>query len=147
VGTDAPPVVGVPGWSLHDELGIVGAFMTRFEALTLATANAGRFMDEHLPGVEPFGTIEEGKRADLILLDRNPLDRLAYARRRVGVMARGRWYSETELKRRLERIAYSYHGPPEPRSTTGRVRLEPVPAPNGFLRDGVFFDLTRRFLR
>ena len=122
LGTDAPPVVGVPGWSLHDELGIVGGFMTRYEALALATANAGRFMDEHLPGIEPFGTIEEGKRADLILLDRNPLDRLAYAKRRVGVMVRGRWYPETELKRRLELVANSYYGLPEPRSPSGRVR-------------------------
>ena len=122
LGTDSPPVVGFPGWSLHEELRIVGRMMTRFEALTLATANAGRFMDEYLPGVEPFGTIEEGKRADLLLLEANPLDRLSNAKRRVGVMARGRWYSEAELQRRLEQVSFSYHGPPPPRSPSGRVR-------------------------
>jgi imidazolonepropionase-like amidohydrolase len=121
LGTDSPPVVGFPGWSLHEELGIVGGFMTRYEALVLATANAGRFMDEHLPGVEPFGTVEVGKRADLLLLESNPLERLANAKRRVGVMARGRWYSEKELRRRLERVSFDYHGPPGPLTATGRT--------------------------
>ncbi len=121
LGTDAPPVVGVPGWSLHDELKIVGGFMTRFEALRTATANAGRFMSEQLPGTEPFGTIEEGGRADLILLDRNPLDSLWHAASRVGVMARGRWYSEAWLTRRLELVADSYHGLPDPYTASGRV--------------------------
>jgi imidazolonepropionase-like amidohydrolase len=121
LGTDAPPVVGFPGWSLHDELSLAGLFMTRFEALRAATANAGRFMDEYLPGVEPFGTIEEGRRADLVLLEKNPLDRLSYAKRRVGVMARGRWYSEASLKRRLEWVANSYHGLPDPHGASDRV--------------------------
>lgn len=122
LGTDSPPVVGFPGWSLHEELRIVGRMMTEFEALTLATSNAGRFMDEYLPGVEPFGTVEVGKRADLLLLEANPLDRLSNAKRRVGVMARGRWYSEVDLQRRLEWISSSYYNPPQPRSPSGRVR-------------------------
>ncbi|MCG6949412.1 MAG: amidohydrolase family protein [Acidobacteria bacterium] len=121
LGTDAPPVVGVPGWSLHDEMRIADGFMTRFDALRLATANAGRFMDEHLPGGEAFGTIEEGKRADLLLLEANPLDFLSNAKRRVGVMARGRWYSEAALKRQLEWVAYSYHGLPSPRTVSRRA--------------------------
>ena len=33
-----------------------------------------------------------------------------------------KWYSETELKRRLELVANSYYGLPEPRSSSGRVR-------------------------
>jgi imidazolonepropionase-like amidohydrolase len=121
LGTDSPPVMGAPGWSLHEEMRIMSALLTEYEVLTLATTNAGRFMDENLPGVEPFGTIEVGKRADLVLLDANPLDDVANAQRRVGVMARGRWYSETELERRLERIASIYHGPPPPRAPTNRL--------------------------
>jgi len=122
LGTDSPPVVGFPGWSLHEELRLVGRMMTEYEALTLATSNAGRFMDAYLPGVEPFGTVEVGKRADLLLLDSNPLDRLRNAKHRVGVMARGRWYSEAELQRRLEWISSSYYNPPAPRSPSARVR-------------------------
>jgi imidazolonepropionase-like amidohydrolase len=121
LGTDAPPVVGFPGWSLHEELRIVGRMMSEYEALTLATSNAGRFLDAYLPGVEPFGTVEVGKRADLLLLEANPLDRLRNAKRRVGVMARGRWYSETDLQRGLEWISSSYYSPPAPRSPSGRV--------------------------
>jgi len=122
LGTDSPPVVGFPGWSLHEELRIVRRMMTNFEALTLATANAGRFMDDYLPGVEPFGTVEEGNRADLLLLEANPLDRLTNAKRRVGVMARGRWYSEVELERRLEIVARSNRGPQGTRSPSLRAR-------------------------
>jgi hypothetical protein len=120
LGTDSPPVMGAPGWSLHEEMRIMKTLLTEFEVLILATVNAGRFMEENLSGVERFGTIEVGSRADLLLLEANPLDDITNAKRRVGVMARGRWYSERDLQRRLEQVAYSYHGPPEPLQPSGR---------------------------
>jgi len=121
LGTDSPPVMGAPGWSLHEEMRIMSTLLTEFEVLSLATVNAGRFMEENLPGVDLFGTVEVGSRADLVLLEANPLDTIANAQRRAGVMARGRWYSEAELRRRLDRIAFSYHGPPEPLAPSERV--------------------------
>jgi len=54
-----------------------------------------------------FGTVAEGKRADLILLDRNPLDDVSFASRRVGVMIKGQWLPQSELQKKLDEIASS----------------------------------------
>jgi len=47
-------------------------------------------------------------RADLLLLEGNPLQSLTNLRRKAGVMARGRLYPESELQERLSRIAQDY---------------------------------------
>jgi imidazolonepropionase-like amidohydrolase len=52
-----------------------------------------------------FGTVEVGMRADLLLLDANPLESVANVSKRVGVMARGRWLPESELRKMLENVA------------------------------------------
>jgi imidazolonepropionase-like amidohydrolase len=49
-----------------------------------------------------------GKRADLILLDANPLDDIDNIARRAGVMVRGRWIPEREIQSRLDQIAASH---------------------------------------
>ena len=46
--------------------------------------------------------------ADLILLAANPLDDIANASQRAGVMLGGRWYAEAEIQRRLEDMALFY---------------------------------------
>jgi len=110
LGTDSPPVFGVPGFSLLEELRVVAASfrIDPYEALLLATRNAGDFVARTIPDAEPFGTIEVGRRADLLMLDANPLDNLSNLRRLRGVMARGRWFPEEELQARLDRIAGEY---------------------------------------
>jgi imidazolonepropionase-like amidohydrolase len=50
------------------------------------------------------GTIEVGKRADLVLLAANPLDDVRNARTPVGVMARGRWFPAVQLDTMLARV-------------------------------------------
>ena len=45
-----------------------------------------------------------GKRADLILLEANPLDDVANMARIAGVMVRGRWLPKPELERRLDEV-------------------------------------------
>jgi imidazolonepropionase-like amidohydrolase len=69
-GTDTAAGVRVyPGFSLHEELELlVRAGLTPMEALQAATLNAGKYL-----GLADTGTIEKGKRADLVLLDANPL--------------------------------------------------------------------------
>jgi imidazolonepropionase-like amidohydrolase len=80
-----------PGWSLHDELRLlVGAGLTPYEALRAATANAGEFFAKHFHA-GPSGTITPGARADLVLLDANPLDDIRNTRKVRGVVVRGRW--------------------------------------------------------
>lgn len=72
-----------------------------YAALSAATRNPAEF----LGALKEIGTVEEGKRADLILLDANPLADLSNTERRAGVFVRGRWLTEEELKRRLDQIA------------------------------------------
>lgn len=93
-GTDTPNAFVVPGAALHDELALmVEAGLTPGEALMTATRNAARFMGEE----ELWGTVQIGRRADLVLLSANPLDNIANSRRIVGVMASGRWWSGDQL--------------------------------------------------
>lgn len=95
VGTDTPNPFVVPGFSIHEELeNFVQAGFTPAEALAAATREAARFLGD----LEEWGTVETGKRADLLLLEANPLDDVRNTSRRAGVMVRGRWLPEAELQ-------------------------------------------------
>ena len=52
-----------------------------------------------------FGTITPGKRADLLLIDGNPLDDVTRLRQPIGVMTRGRWYTREQLQQMLATLA------------------------------------------
>src|SRR5262249_16329938 len=105
-GTDTPVPSVVPGFSLHDELReLAAAGLTPYESLRTATANAAEVFR-----TDRFGTVAEGKAADLILVEANPLTDVSNASRRAGVMLRGRWFSEQELRKMLEDLAGSYKG-------------------------------------
>jgi imidazolonepropionase-like amidohydrolase len=97
-GTDAGGSIPmVPGWSLHDELQmLVGAGLTPYQALRAATANAGEFFTQHFHA-GPSGTISMGSRADLVLLDANPLDDIRNTRRIRGVVLRGEWLAKGSI--------------------------------------------------
>lgn len=87
-GTDTPNPFVVPGVSMHRELELlVRAGLTPKEALATATREAAISVGE---GGE-WGTIEAGKRADLVLLDANPLESIGATARIVRVMVRGRF--------------------------------------------------------
>jgi imidazolonepropionase-like amidohydrolase len=91
-----------PGVSLHEELSLlVRAGLSPYEALKTATVNPATYMD----GEQEFGKIEEGFRADLVLLERNPLEDIDHVRTRVGVMKRGRWLSADVLEAALGQLA------------------------------------------
>ncbi len=53
-----------------------------------------------------------GNRADLILLDANPLADVSNVARRAGVMVRGRWLPAAELDRMLAEMAARNSGAP-----------------------------------
>jgi hypothetical protein len=96
-GSDAPAAGVVPGYALHDELrNLVGAGLTPYAALATATRGVAAFL-----GAEGFGTVEVGKRADLLLLDASPLHDIGNARRIAGVMVRGQWLSTVDLQKLL----------------------------------------------
>ena len=104
LGTDGSMQAGVPvipGFAVHEELRLlVDAGLTPYEAILAGTRNAA----EILNGAREFGTVSVGKRADLILIEGNPLTDVANAGRRVGVMIRGRWIPESEIRRGLSEI-------------------------------------------
>ena len=89
-GTDQ----AVPGHSLHREIELyVEAGMTPLEAIQAATIVPARVMglDKEL------GTIEVGKRADLIVLSGNPLDSIHNIRKVEKVVSRGTLYDPAPL--------------------------------------------------
>lgn len=91
-GTDQ----AVPGFSLHRELELyVVAGFTPMEAIQAATSVPARVMG--LLG--ETGTIERGKRADIIVVDGNPLVRIADTRNVRLVVANGRRYDPAPLWR------------------------------------------------
>ena len=97
-GTDVPGAYTYPGFSLHDELGLlVQTGFTPLEALQAATVNPAKFL-----GLEKsLGTVEKGKVADLVLLDANPLDNIANTKRISGVVVGGRYLSKEKLEEML----------------------------------------------
>lgn len=98
LGSDAPQTFNVPGFSTHRELhALVAVGLTPYEALRTGTVAVAAFLDSN------GGVVAEGKDADLILLDANPLDDIRNSERIHGVMLRGRWHPAIELRARLER--------------------------------------------
>ena len=96
LGSDAPQVFNVPGYSLHHELDfLVAAGLTPYEALQTGTTAAAEFLGSNT------GVVAVGREADLALLNANPLTDISNTRRIHGVMLRGRWYPSAELDERL----------------------------------------------
>jgi imidazolonepropionase-like amidohydrolase len=124
VGTDAMNTGVVPGFSTHDELAeLVAAGLTPFEALRAATANAAEFLA--VPGQR--GLVAVGQNADLLLLDANPLESIVNSRRIAGVMLRGRWVSQADIRRILDEL--------DRRGTKTRRWIEQAPEPEaGYAR-------------
>lgn len=99
LGTDSPQLFNVPGFSIRREIQLMAdAGMKPYEILRSATQRAGEFTKW------PSGTIEPGQRADLILLDGNPLRDVQNLSRLAGVMVRGHWLPATELQSRLRAV-------------------------------------------
>jgi imidazolonepropionase-like amidohydrolase len=95
-GSDGPGGLQGYGWMMHRELeALVAAGLTPHEALAAATVVPA----EYLRTSETAGTITVGKRADLVLLDANPLDDIRHTTRIHGVVVGGTWLDRARLDR------------------------------------------------
>jgi imidazolonepropionase-like amidohydrolase len=105
LASDAPQILNVPGFSVHDELGLlIEAGLTPAEALMTGTVNPARFIGAK----NTFGRVAQGLEADLVLTSENPLLQIDTLRHPLGVMLRGRWLSASDISAGLARIAGKY---------------------------------------
>ena len=101
LGSDSPQFFNVPGFSLHREMEMmVTAGLTPYEVLVTGTRNPAFYFE--IP--EEFGTIEPGKRADLVLLNANPIENISNTQKIEAVFVNGTYYDRETLDKRLEKI-------------------------------------------
>lgn len=102
LGSDAPQLFNVPGFSLkHEMAGMRRAGLSPAEILRMGTLYPARFFGQE----SEWGSLEEGKVADLVLVEGNPLEDLGALEAIRGVMLRGHWIPKDELDQKLEEIA------------------------------------------
>lgn len=106
-GSDTPEFLWLYGFTMHREMkALSDAGLSNYAVLEAATKNAAMFFGT----LKTVGTIEKGKRADLILLEANPLENISNTERRAGVMLKGKYYAQTEMNKWLDEIAPKISG-------------------------------------
>lgn len=102
LGSDAPQVYNVPGFSIHHEIqGMIRSNITPLEVIQAGTINPAKFF-----GMEgAFGEIKIGASADFLLLKENPIANIKSLQDHDGVMVRGRWLSREVINQKLNEIA------------------------------------------
>ena len=108
-GTDVTDSYTFAGLSLHDELeDLTKSGLSNLEALQCATIVPVKFVGKE----KVYGTIENGKIADLIILNKNPLENITHSKTIDGVIMNGIYYDSdklNELKKFTESISSSFH--------------------------------------
>ncbi|MGB2866075.1 MAG: amidohydrolase family protein [Sedimentisphaerales bacterium] len=90
-----------PGFGLHDELALfVQAGLSPMEALRTATYNPAKFFGK----LDSMGTIEQGKIADLVLLEANPLQDISNTQKIAAVVVGGKFYQKAALQKMLAQV-------------------------------------------
>jgi imidazolonepropionase-like amidohydrolase len=101
LGSDAPQVFDVPGFSVHHELQyMVDAGLTPYEALRTGTVNVAAFLKRS----SDMGIIETGAVSDLVLLNGNPLKDIHQTKNIDGVMLGNRWFSKGYIDAELKKL-------------------------------------------
>lgn len=100
-GTDTPIGLLTPGRSLHQELEVmVDAGLTPMEALEAATLNPAKYFEME----DELGTIDEGKWADILILDANPLENIENTLEINTVIKQGEVYDREALDEIMEEL-------------------------------------------
>ena len=102
VGSDAAVLNIFPGYSLHDEMALFVSElgMTPAEVIERTTRRSAKFLGL----LDQTGTVEEGKIADLVLLDANPLDDIRNTKKISAVIVRGTVYDQKGIKKILAHV-------------------------------------------
>lgn len=105
-GSDTPEFLWLYGFSEHREMkALADAGMPNFAVLQAATVNPSMFFGT----LASVGMIEKGKRADLVLLEANPLDDITNTEKRAGVMLKGKYYTQEEMNKWMDEAAPKMH--------------------------------------
>ncbi len=107
-GSDTPEWLMAYGWEVHREIeAFVNAGLTPYQALQTATTNPAEFLK-----AREWGSIEKGKRADLVLVAGNPLKDIRNTTRIEAVVVGGRWLARPELDRMIATATDRLNGTP-----------------------------------
>ncbi len=105
-GSDTPEFLWLYGFSEHREMrALADAGLPNFAVLQAATVNPSMFFGT----LGSIGTVEKGKRADLVLLEANPLDNISNTEKRAGVMLKGKYYTQEEMNKWMDEAAPKMH--------------------------------------
>lgn len=100
LGSDAPQIFNVPGFSAHHELKyLVDAGLTPFEALQTGTINVADYLNK-----ENAGMIQVGAVSDLVLLNANPLEDITNTQAIEAVMIGETYLSKDALDAMLDKL-------------------------------------------
>ncbi len=100
LGSDAPQIFNVPGFSIHNELKyMVDAGLTPYEALRTGTVNVAAYLKKSDSGV-----IKTGNVSDLVLLNGNPLKDINQTRSIEGVMIGINWLPKAYIQQELKKL-------------------------------------------
>ncbi|AEI50799.1 amidohydrolase family protein [Runella slithyformis] len=100
LGSDAPQIFNVPGFSIHREMKyLVDAGLTPYEALRTGTVNVASYLNQ-----SDAGTVRVGNVSDLVLLTGNPLKDIGQTKNIEGVMIGTNWLSKEYFEKELKKI-------------------------------------------
>ena len=100
LGSDAPQIFNVPGFSIHHELKyMVDAGLTPFEALQSGTVNVADYLGKDNTGVVKIGAV-----SDLILLNGNPLADISNTSKIEGVLLGEKYFSKDSINAMLKSL-------------------------------------------
>ncbi|MCA3183281.1 MAG: amidohydrolase family protein [Cupriavidus sp.] len=104
-GSDVTGIWCIPGFSLQAEFRqLAQAGFTPLDVLQMTTLNAAAFLGR----TSSMGTVEEGRNADLVLLEADPLADVANLARIGGVFLRGRYQPKAALQAMLDSVEGAY---------------------------------------
>lgn len=100
LGSDAPQVFNVPGFSIHHEMKyMVDAGLTPYETLRTGTVNVAAYLNKPDSGV-----IKTGNVSDMVLLNGNPLNDINQTRNIEGVMIGTNWLPKDYIQKELKKL-------------------------------------------